>query len=663
MNEEPSAEAKSILRKQALLIFILLLITYGYFFQGGNVNYAPQFALIRSVIERQRLDVGGYPTGPDIIFYKGKLYSCKVPGNAILGFVPFYVFFKLLPALKVPTWLMEHLVVYFSTFFTASLLTACTALLLHWIIYKITKDTITAGVISLTYGLATIAFPFATLFYAHQASAFMGFAAFVLLFKMLYTETSPRLSVAILFLSGFLAGYGVITALPNIIIAVFLGIYLLWKMNNKTLIIWYIAGGVLAGAILIAYNILAYKEPFFISYQAYAIAEKSAFPEHRKGFLGITYPRLHLLWKLAFPPQRGLFFYNPVLLAIFPGVLLFWQNKRYRAELLLIIAIIIAHFCFNASYGDTMTSWGGGGTTGPRHLIPMIPFAMILLSPVFQKIKPLFLILLLPSFIFMLIATAVNPVLGFENNPMFQYAIPRFVKGELAVNQYGTFNNIFITKNSVAFNPGKLLGLQGTLSLLPLAILWLILAWGLAANWIRFHLIQPQVRKFLLGSISLILGIVILLPYYFHHYQYKALINPYHSGLIGYYYEGENWEGNPVFIRHDREIDFPWGYKKQPLLPPFSVEWKGYLIIPEDGLYSFILESDDGSQLYISNELIIDNAGVHPALSKLGECNLKKGKHKILIKYFNKVGNSVIRLYWINKSQKEIIPRKYLSSR
>ncbi|MCX7767189.1 MAG: hypothetical protein N2246_10840, partial [Candidatus Sumerlaeia bacterium] len=51
MKEETSAEPKSILRKQALLIFLLLLFTYGYFFQGGNVNYAPQFALIRSVIE------------------------------------------------------------------------------------------------------------------------------------------------------------------------------------------------------------------------------------------------------------------------------------------------------------------------------------------------------------------------------------------------------------------------------------------------------------------------------------------------------------------------------------------------------------------------------------------------------------------------------------
>ncbi|MCX7766325.1 MAG: PA14 domain-containing protein, partial [Candidatus Sumerlaeia bacterium] len=443
----------------------------------------------------------------------------------------------------------------------------------------------------------------------------------------------------------------------------FLGIYLLWKMKNKYLIVWYVVGGIIAGAILIAYNILAYGEPFFISYQAYAIVEKSVFPEHKKGFLGITYPRLHLLWKLAFPPQRGLFFYNPVLLAIFPGALLFWLNKKYRAELLLIIAIIVSHFCFNASYGDTMTSWGGGGTTGPRHLIPMIPFAMILLSLVFQKMKPVFLVLLLPSFIFMLIATAVNPVLGFEKNPMFEYAIPRFVKGELAVNQYGTFNNTFITKNSVAFNPGKLLGLQGTLSLLPLAIIWLILGGRLTANWVSAHLIQPEVRRLLLGSVILLLGIIILLPYYFNHYHYKVLINPYHSGLIGYYYEGANWEGNPVFIRQDAEIDFPWGYKKQPLFAPFSVEWKGYLNVPEDGVYTFLLESDDGSQLYINDELIIDNSGIHLAVAKEGKCNLKKGKHKILVRYFNKVGNSIVRLYWIKGSQKEIIPRKYLSSR
>ncbi|MCX7767229.1 MAG: hypothetical protein N2246_11040, partial [Candidatus Sumerlaeia bacterium] len=99
----------AVVKKQLLFLFIALFVGYAYFFQGGQGNYSPQFALTRSIIERQRLDVGGYSTGADIIVYNGKLYSNKAPGNALLGLVPFYIFWKLLLWLKIKLWLTEHL--------------------------------------------------------------------------------------------------------------------------------------------------------------------------------------------------------------------------------------------------------------------------------------------------------------------------------------------------------------------------------------------------------------------------------------------------------------------------------------------------------------------------------------------------------------------------
>ncbi|MCX7766294.1 MAG: hypothetical protein N2246_06285, partial [Candidatus Sumerlaeia bacterium] len=152
-------------RRQIIWIFLLLFCTYAYFFQGGHINFAPQLCMIRAIIERHTFDVGGYPTGSDILAFNGRLYSCKAPGNSFIGLIPFYVFYKLLPLLKIPNWLIDHLLVYFTTVFTASLFTALTSIFIYIIIYRITSDRVSALFASIGYGLATIAFPFATLFY------------------------------------------------------------------------------------------------------------------------------------------------------------------------------------------------------------------------------------------------------------------------------------------------------------------------------------------------------------------------------------------------------------------------------------------------------------------------------------------------------------------
>jgi hypothetical protein len=39
--------------------------------------------------------------------------------------------------------------------------------------------------------------------------------------------------------------------------------------------------------------------------------------------------------------------------------------------------------------------------------------------------------------------------------------------------------------------------------------------------------------------------------------------------------------------------------------------WKGFINIPQTAGYQFSLESDDGSRLYLDNELIVDNEGDH----------------------------------------------------
>jgi len=70
------------------------------------------------------------------------------------------------------------------------------------------------------------------------------------------------------------------------------------------------------------------------------------------------------------------------------------------------------------------------------------------------------------------------------------------------------------------------------------------------------------------------------------------------------------------------------------LIDYFGLEFKGYINIKEDGIYTFYVSSDDGSQLYIDNNLVVNNDGIHSYITKSGQVVLEKGKHQILVKYF-----------------------------
>lgn len=66
----------------------------------------------------------------------------------------------------------------------------------------------------------------------------------------------------------------------------------------------------------------------------------------------------------------------------------------------------------------------------------------------------------------------------------------------------------------------------------------------------------------------------------------------------------------------------------------FAIRFRTELRIDTPGVYTFELSSDDGSQLYINGELIIDNDGIHRTVSKQGSIKLDIGMHPVEIHYF-----------------------------
>lgn len=66
----------------------------------------------------------------------------------------------------------------------------------------------------------------------------------------------------------------------------------------------------------------------------------------------------------------------------------------------------------------------------------------------------------------------------------------------------------------------------------------------------------------------------------------------------------------------------------------FAFEYNAFLKIEKKGVYRFYAYSDDGSQLFIDDKLVVDNDDSHSARRKDGSIALEAGFHKIKIVYF-----------------------------
>jgi hypothetical protein len=70
----------------------------------------------------------------------------------------------------------------------------------------------------------------------------------------------------------------------------------------------------------------------------------------------------------------------------------------------------------------------------------------------------------------------------------------------------------------------------------------------------------------------------------------------------------------------------------------FAVDLEGELTVDHPGLYYFRLTSDDGSQFYIDDKLVIDNDGYHPPRMALAAAQLAAGRHTVRVPYYQAAG-------------------------
>ena len=91
--------------------------------------------------------------------------------------------------------------------------------------------------------------------------------------------------------------------------------------------------------------------------------------------------------------------------------------------------------------------------------------------------------------------------------------------------------------------------------------------------------------------------------------------------------------------------------KTNKLKDAFGADFEGYIYAPEDAIYEFQIETDDGATLEIGDETVINLDGIHAKQIQNSLAPLSKGYHKIRLRYFHAEGEAILNFRWGIKGQ------------
>jgi 4-amino-4-deoxy-L-arabinose transferase-like glycosyltransferase len=367
---------RSIVSRPETWVFVILIGSYAFFWHRRDWNTASRLMLTYALVDRGTVAITGLDRQTnDKAKFEGQYYSDKLPGLPLLATVPYAIARSVLrlPSHPLnqaafPYWAAD----YWATLGTSGLFTAGTAVLLVMWGRELGCSPRTACLAGLAYGLTTPAYVYATLAYGHQASAFALFASFFLLWKKKRPRDSSRLVLA-----GFLAAFAAVIEIQVGPVSAILGFYLLAQClrgdRRPDALALFAVGALFPTLILLTYNQLAFGSPWDMGYFHEAMPQ-FAHVHNDDNLLGLSFPDqfgqklIALLWGR----YRGLSFYAPILLLTVPGWVVLIIRRNWDLAVVT-FSVVSAVVLVNLFYPE----WTGGWSTGPRLLVPLIPFAIL----------------------------------------------------------------------------------------------------------------------------------------------------------------------------------------------------------------------------------------------------------------------------------------------
>jgi hypothetical protein len=216
--------------------------------------------------------------------------------------------------------------------------------------------------------------------------------------------------IGLVAIAGLVAGLAVCFEYPLAILAAILFFYALARPERVRRAGAFAAAAAVGAAPALLYNLWSLGSPFRFAYSyAVSIPGRSGHEElglNSGGFFGITVPRPGAAIDLLLS-GRGLLTLTPVLVMGLVGAVAM-RRRGYRAEATVIGSVAALYFLYNSGYWQPL----GGGTPGPRFLIPTLPFLALGLASAYRRFPAVTLGLAIPSALTMLAAALTYPLLG-----------------------------------------------------------------------------------------------------------------------------------------------------------------------------------------------------------------------------------------------------------
>jgi hypothetical protein len=484
---------------RASAVALLLLCSFAFFVGPPAWNQNSRLALTRALVEHGDVTIDEWhATTGDKSWRDGHFYSDKAPGVSLLAVLPyagFHVFRRAtgaeLPRVRVipldpaiaaagltpepeqrePGDVLAYnsatlMALWLCRMFTVSLPTLLAGGLFYLVMLReLAGRWRDATWASLIWLLATPTLGYACGFYGHQLVGSLLFASFALI---VLTDGHPRLGAGVVSLIGALLGWAVLCEYTAAVPVALIVAWASWRRGIGVGLALVLAG--VPWALLLAcYHTWAFGSPLATGYDFVYLEE---FAEGMAVNYGIGAPDLAVLGQLTFGSYRGLFYLSPVLLLASWGLVVrLGERTRARSDageplrvgdLVLALAIVAWYLLLNSAY----YMWDGGASLGPRHAVPMLAFLAIGLGPALRWFPWATALLGAVSCLHMVLITAAGPEAPSHGNPIWAYAVPKLFEP---------------TSPGAATTLGRLLGLPGPLSLVPLFVLWWLL-WPVRAQ-------------------------------------------------------------------------------------------------------------------------------------------------------------------------------------
>ncbi len=472
-----------------MLVFLFLLVCSAYFFPRlNNWGSNSRMDLIYALGDQGTVRIDDYHLNTqDKAMFDGHYYLEKSVGPSIAG-LPSYLAFRGLVLVPPLSWIIaandvpgalptikqvfqqSHLprpgtpgaghpplyhamALTFVTFFTVTIASAVLGAVVYLMASRFSTRRRDAVVLALAFGLGTPAFAFSNELFQHQVGAFGAFVGFFLLWRVAEEGASTRY----LWLVGVLFGYA--AASEYVLAPILMGL-VLWfspRIRPHRLLVRVAAGAAPWVVVTAVYNLLAFRTPMPVGYRY------SIFGLPSGSLFGMVPPSWESAYGITFSPYRGLFLLSPFLLLAPIGLyLMIRQGAAIRRLATVVLYMSVCLLAYNTCYWV----WDGGGSVGPRFLIPMLPFLSLPIVFVLNRAARAWqragiALLIVVSVVGVWIQTLAGNNFPPDSvgQPILDYALPLLRQGD------------------VRWNLGSLVGLHGFTSLVPLVLSLAAIVW------------------------------------------------------------------------------------------------------------------------------------------------------------------------------------------